>query len=135
MGGHDGLTCEKCSAANCQISKEGDAGCCQLSDPKDQQLCIAVTKCFRDPPGGSPNPCTVHGDGTSCFCGKGGGINCFSVAGAADGPCVKEVMAAAKSTDPSVIHEMFTEPKSPLGRAVNLMLCRGNTCQVVCGIH
>jgi hypothetical protein len=135
MGSGNGLACEQCSAANCQLTREGDAGCCQLSDPNDQRLCIAATRCFRNPPAGSPNPCTSSGDPTACFCGRGGGINCFSVPGAADGPCVKEVRAAAKSTDPAVIHDLFTEPKSPLGRAVNLMLCRGASCQIPCEIH
>ena len=37
-------------------------------------------------------------------------------------------MAAAKSTDASTIKLRFVDPNFPLGRAVNMTLCRGSFC-------
>jgi len=93
----------------------------------DQNLCRVATACF------SAFGCTVSGDATRCFCGNSGAA-CFAVSGAASGPCVDEVAAAAKTRDPVAIRPLFTNPTSPLGRAVNLMGCRGSFCQNECAV-
>jgi hypothetical protein len=134
-GPEKGAACETCTVTNCQLSPAGDSGCCALSDPEDQTLCIAVMNCFLHPVGGKPNPCTRHGDAVNCFCGVNGGVACFSTPGAADGPCTREVIAAAKTSDPPAIHDRFTDPTSPLGRAFNLMNCRGFFCRIPCALN
>jgi hypothetical protein len=61
--------------------------------------------------------------------------SCFSTAGAADGPCVAETVAAAKVQDPAAIRTRFISPNFPIGRAVNLAACRGGLCMPECSIR
>jgi hypothetical protein len=121
--------CTDCTNTNCSLAPNpmGTDGCCGLPSVADQVLCIAVAECF------SNSNCTVSGDPNRCFCG-GSGSNCYSVPGAANGPCVAAVVAAAKKNDLSMIKAQFTSPASPLGRAVNLLNCRGSFCGTECGV-
>ncbi len=125
--------CETCTKANVPLSADGDSGCCVLADPADRALCEAAVVCFTNPPGGMPNPCTLAGDATNCFCGNSDAA-CFTTAGAANGPCVMQARAAAKTTTPSAIQLQFNSPTSPLGRAANLVFYRGQFCPVECGV-
>ena len=125
--------CESCTMNQCDLSAaSGDSGCCALTDPNDQALCVAVLKCIQSPPGGTP--CTTNGDPVHCFCGTATG-NCFSTAGAANGVCTAPFMAAAKTSAPAAIQLLFTDTSSPLGRAVNLENCRGANCKTECAIQ
>jgi hypothetical protein len=47
---------------------------------------------------------------------------------------VTQVRAAAKSTNPATIQTQFTSAASPLGRATNLLICRGELCASECGL-
>jgi hypothetical protein len=131
--------CCDCTTGNCSLAPNpnGTDGCEGLSDPNDQALCRAAAACFALPthPGNaaSPGPCTVSGDANRCFCGNSGSA-CFATAGAANGPCTAEVIAAAKTPDPAMIRSQFTSPASPLGRAVNLLGCQGSFCAMECSI-
>ncbi len=126
-GGND---CADCTTNNCSLapSPNGTDGCCGLSSAADQLLCIAAVQCF------SKNKCTTTGDPNRCFCGNAASSMCYAVPGAANGPCVAEVFAAAKKTDVTMIKGLFTSPASPLGRAVNLLGCRGGLCSAECSI-
>jgi hypothetical protein len=55
--------------------------------------------------------------------------------GAANGPCVAPILAAAKSKVPAMVQLLFTDTTSPLGRAVNLESCRGQNCKKECSVH
>jgi hypothetical protein len=77
--------------------------------------------------------CTSSGDPTECYCGTSG-AQCFVFPSAANGPCATQVIAAAKTTSPPAILTQFTNPASPLGRAVNLTVCRGSFCSPECMI-
>ncbi|HEY8946936.1 MAG TPA: hypothetical protein VIM73_21985, partial [Polyangiaceae bacterium] len=123
-------TCGTCTTDQCSLGAAGTDGCCGLGNAADQVLCEAVVKCFTR----NSSTCTVSGDGTNCFCGTSGG-NCFMNAGAANGPCTAEVVAAAKTSTPAAIQGQFTSPASPLGRAVNIIACRGSFCSTECGIN
>jgi hypothetical protein len=126
-----GMDCTDCTNGNCSLAPNpmGTDGCCGLSNVADQLLCIAAAECF------SNNNCTVSGDPNRCFCGKADVISaCYAVPGAANGPCVAQVVAAAKKNDLSVIKSQFTSPASALGRAVNLLSCRGSFCATECSI-
>ena len=128
-GPDGGAACNDCTTTNCSLAPNpnGTDGCCGLSSAADQLLCIAAVNCF------SKNNCTVSGDATKCFCGTAGST-CYTVPGAAKGPCVAEVFAAAKKTDVTMVKPLFTSPASPLGRAVNLLGCRGGLCNMECGL-
>jgi len=128
-GPDGGAACNDCTTNNCSLapSPNGTDGCCGLSSAADQLLCIAAVNCF------SKNNCTIGGDPNKCFCGTTGST-CYTVPGAAKGPCVAEVFAAAKKTDVTMVKPLFTSPASPLGRAVNLLGCRGGLCTAECGL-
>jgi hypothetical protein len=117
--------------------KTGTDGCCGLPNPNDQLLCEALYDCIAAH-SGPPDNCTSYGDPTVCFCGTagtaGGGL-CFSVKGAANGPCVSQVIAAAKTDDLTQIQARFISANFPAGRAVNLAVCRGSFCSTECGIQ
>jgi hypothetical protein len=59
---------------------------------------------------------------------------CFAVKGTANGPCVNQFIAAAKTDDPTLIQPRLISPNFPIGRAVNLTSCRGALCTDECGI-
>jgi len=125
---------------NCSLAPNptGTDGCEGLSDPNDKALCFAVAQCYSAPthPGNtvSPGACTTSGDATRCFCGNSG-TACFAMAGAANGPCTAQVIAAAKTSDPATIQGLFNSSASPLGRAFNLIACQGIFCAAECAIQ
>lgn len=125
----DPVACPQCTTFNCALAPapDGTDGCCGLPAPDDQNLCRVAVACF------SAFGCTISGDASRCFCGNSGAA-CFAIPGAASGPCVNEVVAAAKTSDPPAIRPQFTSITSPLGRAVNLMGCRGAFCPVECAV-
>ncbi len=124
-----GAACDDCTNT-CSLapSPDGTDGCCGLASTADQLLCIAAAECF------TKNKCTTTGDPSPCYCGKSG-ADCYVVPGAANGPCVAEVAAAAKTSDPSVIRGIFTSQAATIGRAVNLLTCRGQLCGMECGVN
>jgi len=124
--------CCQCTSDNCSLdpAPNGTDGCSGISNPGDQALCIAVAQCYA----ANSAICTTAGDPTNCFCGTNP-LTCFSTVGAANGPCSAQVIAAAKTTDPTQIKMQFISPTSPLGRATNLTTCRGSFCPAECAIH
>jgi len=115
--------CVQCTTDNCSLGPNGTDGCCGLSDPTDRMLCSALYDCIA----ANTATCTSNGDPTICFCGTND-ATCFTTAGAANGACAAQFIAAAKTTDPVVIHDRFVSPNFPIGRAVNLASCRGTLC-------
>ena len=139
--GTDITMCCKDTAANCALGPTpGTDGCTGLTDPTDQTLCEALTYCLiansnKPATAGSSMLCSVSGDPTNCFCGTAPqNTTCFSVKGAANGVCADAFIAAAKSTDPMVIQNRLQSPLFPVGRAVNLNICRGSLL-TTCGIN
>jgi len=122
-----GADCAKCTTDNCTLGADGTDGCCGLASAADQLLCQALYACIS----ANATTCTKAGDATPCFCGTSMS-NCFAVAGAANGPCVKEVQAAAKSVDPVLIKMRLISPMFPLGRTINLAACQGGLCGTEC---
>ncbi len=103
---------------NCIVGSEGDGA---LKSDSDRQLCADLYVCLRD------NKCVRGGDPSPCWCGtaKGG---CADGSDPANGPCLRQVIAAAKSNDPGTINIRFIDPTYPVGCAVNLAACRSNFC-------
>ena len=123
------------------------AGCDLITDPNDKVLCQNLYACLIAPthlgnaafPGSCLGP---FGDPLGCWCGSNG-LTCATAnsgAGQANGPCLQQVLAAAKTTDAATINNNFVLPTAndgtplPLGRATNLVICRGSFCISECSI-
>jgi hypothetical protein len=112
-------------------------GCQGLTDPNDRTLCMNLYNCILQPthPGTSvPGAC----DPLKCWCGTNPTTCVTSNVDPtkANGPCVNEVMAAAKLTtyDAAFINQHLIDPTLPLGRAVNIANCQGSFCVPECKI-
>ena len=76
------------------------------------------------------------GDTLSCWCGTNP-TTCVSSntpPTQANGPCLQQIFAAAKTMDAATIFSIYSNPAFPLGRAVNLAGCRKNFCDTECGV-
>ncbi len=133
----EGALCNQCSFGAgdqpdvCTKSPDGCFNCIVDSDGcdalknkpnSDKGLCYDVYLCMRD------NHCVQNGDATACWCGSAPSDPCFKGEVPANGPCLQQIIAAAKSPDPAVIGLRFINPEYPLGAAVNLANCRSNFC-------
>ena len=125
----DTFSCESCTADNCIPYTDG---CDLIADPTDRQLCENAYRCFTNP----ANNCTSQGDPLSCWCGSNGATCLTDNAPPtqANGPCLQQIFAAAKTTDAPTIRQRFVDPDYPLGRASNLVLCRGSFCAAECSL-
>ena len=126
-----GPACDRCTTDNCPVGT--DDGCDVISDAGDRKLCEDLYACFSDP----RNSCVIQGDPVRCWCGTNMTTCVTDNAGPtqANGPCVKQVFAAAKSTDADAIFQRFMNVDFPLGRAVRVTSCRGSFCSGDCRIH
>ena len=155
----DSLACEQCTSGQqpgepdlCDSSPDSCfncdpsiSGCDQITDPTDKALCENLYACLVAPthPGNTafPGSCLGNfGDPLGCWCGSNG-LTCATADGAANGPCVQQVLAAAKTTTASTINNNFVLPTAndgvtplPLGRATNLAICRGSFCVSECSV-
>ena len=125
-----GPACEKCTSDNCA---PGDDGCDAIADATDRKVCEELYACFSD----SHLNCSIKGDPLRCWCGTNM-LTCYSDTsgpGAANGPCVKQVLAAAKTNEADTIFHQFLNADLPLGRAARLNVCRGYFCSNDCNVH
>jgi hypothetical protein len=126
-----GPVCDKCTTDNCPV---GDVeGCDVIPDPADRKLCEDLYKCFAD----TKNSCVIQGDPVRCWCGTHltTCVTDNAPATMANGPCVKEVFAAAKSNDADTVFQRFMNNEFPIGRAVRITSCRGSYCSDDCKIR
>jgi len=144
-----GTACDQCSFDTgnidvCSLSPDGCAncvlstdGCDLIADPTDRQLCEDAYGCFIDP----VRNCVSQGSTLPCWCGTSGGTcdTDNSGPGKANGACLDYVTRAARLTpetyDAPTIEQRMIDPDYPLGRAVNLVTCRGTFCSSECGVH
>jgi hypothetical protein len=68
--------------------------------------------------------------GTACYCKSSTSQECS--AGTSDGPCRKEIEAAAHTTDPSKVFARFNDADYPLGRVMVLTSCFAGKCGSSC---
>jgi hypothetical protein len=124
-----GPPCDKCTTENCMSGT--DDGCDSIPDAAERKACEELYDCFAS------NHCVVQGDPIPCWCGKNMTTCVTDNSGPtrANGPCVKQVFAAAKTTDAETIFRELLNPDLPIGRAVRLTSCRGNYCQNDCRIR
>jgi hypothetical protein len=126
-----GPVCDKCTTENCAPGT--DDGCDSILDAGDRKLCEELYACFSDP----RNNCAVKGDPIPCWCGTNM-LTCVtdnSGPSQANGPCVKQVFAAAKSNEADTIFRQFLSVDLPLGRAARLSVCRGSFCANDCTVR
>jgi hypothetical protein len=126
-----GPVCDKCTSENCNPGT--DDGCDSIADAGDRKLCEDLYSCIADP----RNNCVIDGDPVRCWCGTNM-LTCWNTnsgAAQANGPCLQQIFAAAKSTDADVVFHHFLDAELPLGRAVRLSVCRGAFCKSNCNVH
>jgi hypothetical protein len=125
-----GPACDKCTTENCA---PGDDGCDSIRTAADRKLCEDLYACFAD----AKNNCVIQGDPLRCWCGTNM-LTCVTESSGpqqANGPCVKQVLAAAKSSDADTIFHQFLNADLPLGRAARLTSCRGSFCSTDCNVR
>jgi hypothetical protein len=126
-----GPVCDKCTSENCNPGT--DDGCDTIADAGDRKLCEDLYSCMVDP----RNNCVIDGDPVRCWCGTNM-LTCWNTNSGpaqANGPCLKQIFAAAKSDDADVIFHQFLNPELPLGKATRLSVCRGAYCKSHCNVH
>jgi hypothetical protein len=149
----DSVNCEQCTsgvpngqvdvcsatAESCFNCDPTVTGCDLFTDPADKALCEAVYACFVAPThpgaanftgfcfgaGGDPLPCWCGTNQTTCATSNAPPTQ-------ANGPCLQQIFAAAKSTDAATVQARFIDPSFPLGGAANLAICRGQFCAPEC---
>jgi len=126
--------------AGCFNCDPGTMGCDLLTDPADKVLCENLYACLVAPthPGTVlPGFCEgTGGDPLPCWCGTNA-LTCVTSNAPptqANGPCLQQVFAAAKTTDAATINSRFIDPTFPLGAAANLAICRGTFCAPACSL-
>jgi hypothetical protein len=127
-----GADCDTCTKANCNPERDG---CEHIADATGRKLCEDAYACFVN----SASQCLKknnQGDAIPCWCGNNMTTcwNSNEPPKQANGPCLKQVFAAAATTDAATIRSRLVDPAYPLGRAVNLSSCRGSFCARECGL-
>ena len=125
-----GPVCDKCVNENCDVTT---TGCQSIADAADRRLCEDLYACFSESgprlhQSGRPSevlvrdePHDLHHRQLGTDKGElGSAPSWFS--------------AAAKTEEASEIRYRFLDPKFPLGRAANLVVCRGGFCGKECSI-
>jgi hypothetical protein len=135
-GGQDICSATPDGCFNCSPSI---AGCDGLADPADRVLCQDLYACVvaSAHPGTSiPGPCLAGGDPTLCWCGTN--VDTCTTDDTpptqANGPCLSQIIAAAKTDQAALIDQRFVDPAFPLGRAINLAICQDSFCASECGL-
>ena len=121
----------QCTVDNCSLppTEPNTDGCCGLASMADQVLVSGGRALLRGEFGHlhdrrRSDQLLLRQQATHLLLGDRGGGRSRAA----------QVIAAAKSSDPTVIKTKFISPTSPLGRATNLTTCRGSFCSAECGI-
>jgi hypothetical protein len=118
--------CLECETQHCERALVG----CDALAGDQKRSCEATVACIR------ASRCQVDDKVEPCYCGTKGLEECM--AGAADGPCRREleVSAGATSADAAeralAVAERFVNPLYAVGRAVNLVVCDHESCGAEC---
>jgi hypothetical protein len=126
-----GPTCDKCTVDNCPVGT--DDGCDVIADAADRKLCEDLYACFADP----KSACVIAGDPVRCWCGTNMTTCMTDNSGPtqANGPCLQQIFAAAKTTDADTVYQRLMDIQFPVGRAVRVSSCRGSFCSNDCKIR
>ena len=110
--------CTQCSCRKCTAQIKACQGAASAEDAK---LCDDMVVCARASACGDPD----------CICGSNNILLCL--AGATDGPCAKQVLAAARTTNLIDVQLRASDPAYPIGRANALGACVDSSCAMECG--
>lgn len=108
--------CSGCLCSSCQqevLACRGAKKSDEAAQCNNVFSCAAAKGCF----------------GLACYCQLSGNT-CAS--GTPDGPCHKEIEAAAHSSVPSEVIARFNDTNYPLGRVTKLTTCWGSSCGSAC---
>jgi hypothetical protein len=130
--------CEICeqSSPNCDPTiinvpgvGAGLFGCSGFSG-NAQMACLALLSCNRT------SGCVIGDDPTACLCGAGvDPVACATGAVAPHGVCLTQYNTAlAAGGIPGTLFTLFTDPRSPIGIADNLVTCDVDGPCPVCGV-
>jgi len=105
---------------------EPSSSCAGLGSDADRLRCWALYACMRDshcvaPGSGNPLPCWCGTNVATCPTDDAPPTQ-------ANGPCLSQFFAAAKSTSSAYIFSNLNNANLPLGLAYNLAICRSLYC-------
>ena len=128
----EGDLCNQCTTDNCptlaNVTIQGGtptAGCDIYLTVEQQAQCQRLYACMRD------RGCVRNNDPTVCWCGAVDPERCETGQEPAGGPCLQEIIAAAGTTDPTLIELRLTDATFPIGGAINLVSCRSVACSAL----
>jgi cysteine-rich repeat protein len=110
---------DSCNGCVCSSCDDEVIACRGATKGDEAEECIGVIECALE------KRCV----GVTCYC-QAGAEGCTS--GTPDGPCRKEVEAAAHSTDPSTVFARFNDTSYPIGRVMRVTTCWLNSCSSSC---
>ena len=113
--------CHACELTKCDalFGDAGAWGCANLSGTAKAN-CEALLSCIR-----TSHCAAATQDAQGCYCGTAADLGCLT--GSANGACKAQYEAAAGTTDPATIANVFTDPSSPVGLANNQITCDADT--------
>jgi cysteine-rich repeat protein len=111
---------DACAACTCSKCTAEALACQGASAADDAMTCNAMVKCGRST--GCRNP--------ACLCGTMDVVTCLLTGG--NGPCMNEVVAAAKTNDVVTVQMRGSDTNYPLGRANALGSCTAMNCATEC---
>ena len=109
-----------CATCQCEKCQQQTVDCLAASSANETKECAAVRTCAVT------KGCT----GADCYCSASNWSACAQ--GMPDGPCHKEIEAAAHSANPNDIFARTTDTAYPLGRSLALGECLRNNCASSC---
>ena len=112
---------DACGLCGCTKCTAQTLACQGVSNPDEAKACGDMVTCARATGCGDPD----------CICGANNILVCL--AGATDGPCVQQVIAAAKSNNLVDVQLRASDTNFPLGRANALGACADTNCAAECG--
>jgi len=116
--------CTPCKTAQCA----GPVAACTAHEPGCDTIlaCVQATGCAK----GSTR------DGAECYCGSLDNDTCFNSFDATvpQGPCKAQINAAAGSSTPLQVGQVFFDTSTPVGAAMQTVSCELRSCQTACGL-
>jgi hypothetical protein len=116
--------CTPCKTAQCS----GPVTACTAHEPGCDSVlaCVQATGCAK----GSTR------DGAECYCGALDNDTCFNSFDATvpQGPCKAQINAAAGTTTPLQVGQVFFDTSTSVGAAMQTVSCELRSCQAACGL-
>jgi cysteine-rich repeat protein len=109
-----------CASCQCEKCQNQTVSCLGASNNTEAKECAAVEQCA------AAKGCAA----SDCYCSAANWSRC--AAGTPDGPCHKEIEAAAHSPNPDDIFARTADTAYPLGRATALGECLRSNCASAC---